>query len=125
MTSKVDRRLLGEIEERRQRALAAAPGPASAENRYEITIELTRPLAPRRKGSRAETLADLESQAKVAQASLVEALSVIGVVDFRVLALSNSIKTTLTKEQIAKIAEHPDVKVVRLVKLEKVITGTA
>ena len=121
--SKVDHRLTIEVQERRQRARAEGKTVQElALERYQVTIELEQALSPRKGKTRAEALSNLEGQAQANQARVVNALTSVGVTDFQVLPLSNSIKTYLTMEQIDKIAKHPDVKIVRLVKPERVIT---
>jgi hypothetical protein len=122
MTSKMDQRLIREIQERRQRA--TVEGKTTQEfalERYQVTIELKRTLSPPKGKTRAEAISNLEGQAQAHQASIVNALTSMGVADFQVLLLSNSIKTSLTMEQIDKIAKHSDVKIVCLVKPERVI----
>lgn len=123
MTSKMDRRLIREIEERRQRA--SVEGKTAQEfalEEYQVTIELQQTLSPPKGMARADAISHLEGQAQAHQSSIVNVLTSMGVADFKVLPLSNSIKTSLTTEQINEIAKHPDVKIVRLVKPERVIT---
>ncbi len=123
MTSKLDHRLVREIQERRQRAeVKEKTTQERASDRYQVTIEFEQALSPRKGKSRTEAISNLKAQAQAHQASVVNALASMGVTDFETLPLSNSIKTSLTIGQIDEIAKHPDVKIVRLVKLEKVTT---
>ena len=121
--SKVDRRLITEIQQRSQRARdEGMTHQELALQRYQVSIELKQTLIPRNGLTRAETLNDLKRQAQSHQASMVKMLKSMGVASFKVLPLSNSIKTYLTAEQIDEIAKHPDVKIIRFVKPEIVIT---
>lgn len=119
----MDHRLMGEIQNRSQRAkIEGRTAEDLALEQYEVTVELEQRLIPRKGKTRTETISDLKSQAQAHQASIVNALKSMGVADFQALPLSNSIKTSLTTEQIDKIAKHPEVKIVRLVEPEQVTT---
>ncbi len=123
MMSKMDRRLLEDIQKRRQRVILERRATQELViDQYQVTIELNQMIKPLQGATREETIRDMERQAQAYQASLIDALRDIGVTEFQVLLLSNSIKTSLTTEQIDKIAKHPDVKMIRLVQPEKVIT---
>ena len=123
MTFKMDRRLLEEIQERSQRRIIERREiQESTAEQYQVTIELNQTISPPKGKSREETIRDMEKQAQAYQASIINALRDMGVNDFQVLLLSNSIKTNLTTEQIDKVGKHPDVKIIRLVKPEKVTT---
>jgi hypothetical protein len=90
--------------------------------RHPVAIELRQAVEPTKGRSRRESLESLRKQVDRHQVDVVNLLTSMGVKDVQVLSLSNSIKTSLTSEQLAKVAEHPDVKTIRLVKPEKVIT---
>lgn len=123
MTLKVDYRLRREIQQRRQRAVAEGKtSKEAAREQYQVTIELARSLSPRKGKTRAKTLSNLEAQAQAHQADVIGALASMGVSDFQMLPLSNSIKTCLTMAQLKKIAKHRDVRIIRLVKSEQVTT---
>jgi hypothetical protein len=112
-----------EVQERCERARAEGKtNQELAAEQYQVTIELKQILSPRKGKTRKETITDLEREAQAHRASVVNALTSMGVTNFKALPLSNSLKTDLTMEQIDKIAKHPDVKIVRLVKPEKVTT---
>jgi hypothetical protein len=126
MAFKLDRRLLDEVQVRRQRAMAAGKTAHDlASERYQVTIELAQAIRPSKGQTRAETLRELERQTHTRQDEVTNLLTSMGVTDFQALPLSNSIKTSLTIAQIDKIAEHPEVKIVRLVKPERVITSNS
>jgi hypothetical protein len=120
---KMDHRLMGEIQSRSQRAKAEGKTAQDlASEQYQVTVELERHITPRKGKTRTETIDDLKDQVQAHQASIVDALKSMGVADFQVLYLSNSIKASLTTDQIGKIMKHPDVKIVRLIQLEQVTT---
>jgi hypothetical protein len=122
MLSKMDERLVSEIQERRQRG--TAEGKTDQElglERYEVTIELKHTLRPPKGKTRIEAIRDLEREAQAHQASIANVLISMGVTNFQSLPLSSSIKTSLTLAQIDEIAKHPDVSIVRLIKPERVI----
>ncbi|MFC1636112.1 hypothetical protein ACFL5Z_14850 [Planctomycetota bacterium] len=123
MTMKLDDRLRREIQQRHQRAVAE--GKTSKETtreQYRVTIELVRSLSHRKGKTRAKTLSNLKTQAQAHQADVLGALTSMGVSDFQMLPLSNSIKTCLTMAQLNKMAKHRDVSIIRLVKSEQVTT---
>ncbi len=121
--SKINGRLLTEIKERRQRASAMGKTVQELElERYEVTIEFKQALSPREGKTRKEAMNDLKRQARALNSRVINVLASMGVTDYQVLPLSNSIKTSITIEQIKEISKHPDVKIVRLVKPEKVLT---
>lgn len=120
---KLDQRLIEEIRIRREIGLAAGKSLEEiAQEPFEVTIELLQPLSIPTGMPRQQALEEMERQAEQAQAGVVESLHALGVTEFERQILSNSIAATLTLDQITEIAKRDDVKIIRLVKVEKVIT---
>jgi hypothetical protein len=119
---KLDQRLAEEIRTRHESGLAEGKGLEEiAQEPFDVTIELVQPLSVPTGMSRQQALKEMEKQAEQAQAGVVDSLYALGVTEFDRLILSNSIAVTLTLEQIQEIAKRNDVKIIRLVKVEKVI----
>ena len=119
---KLDQRLIEEMAIRRETGLAKGKSPQEiAQEPFDVTIELVGSLGVPTGLSRKKALEEMEKQADQAQAGVVDALRGMGVTEFERLILSNSIAVTLTLEQIQEIGKRSDVKVIRLVKVEKVV----
>ncbi len=119
---KLDQRLIEEIRIRRESGLAAGKSLEEiAQEPFDVTIELVQPLSIPTGMPRQQALKEMEGQAEQAQAGVVDSLRALGVTKFERQILSNSIATTLTLDQIQEIAKQDDVKIIRLVKVEKVI----
>lgn len=120
--SKLDQRLIEEIRVRRESGLAAGKSEEEiAQELYAVTIELVQSLSIPKGLTRQQTMEEMERAAEESQAGVAEALWGMGVTDFERQILSNSIATLLTIEQIEEIASRNDVKIIRLVRVEKVI----
>lgn len=109
MALKMDRRLLAAIRERSGRGL------------FPVTIELRHAVRPVTDGSRANTMKKLKDRLHRHHSDVINLLTSMEVQDIQILSLSNSIKTRLTADQIEKVADHPDVKIVRLIRADKLI----
>ena len=119
---KLDERLLNEIRIRQEKGLAEGRNPEEiAQDPFDVTIELVQPLSIPTGMPRQQALEEMERQAGEAQAGVVDSLRALGVTEFERLILSNSVAVTLTVDQIQEIAKRDDVKIIRLVKVEKVI----
>lgn len=118
---KLDQRLIEEIRTRRESELAEGKSLEEiAEELFDVTIELVQPLSIPTGIPRQQVLKEVQQQAEQAQAGVVDSLRVLGITEFERLTLSNSIAATLTLDQIQEIAKRDDVKIIRLVKVEKV-----
>jgi len=119
---KLDQRLVEEMALRRETGLANGKGLQEiAQEPFDVTIELAASLDIPTGLSRKKALEEMEQQAEQAQAGVVDALRAMGVTEFERLILSNSISVSLTLDHIQEIAKRSDVKVIRLVKVEKVV----
>jgi hypothetical protein len=119
---RLDQRLIEEIRTRRESGLAEGKSLEEiAQEPFDVTIELVQPLSIPTGMPRQQALKEMEQQAEQAQAGVVDSLRALGVTRFEQLILSNSIATTLTLDQIQEITKRDDVKIIRLVKVEKVI----
>ena len=123
MEQKIEHRLLNEISKKRQLASKIDKSKQRpVVERFEVTIELEKAIKPVMMKNRDEAIKALKDETKKHQSDIINLLSSLGITNFQALYLSNSIKTYLTSEQIFKIAEHPDVKIIKLVKPEIIIT---
>jgi hypothetical protein len=119
---KLDERLVEEIQIRREMGVAAGRSLEEiGQEPFAVTIELVQPLSIPTTRDRQQALEELERQAEEAQAAIVESLRAMGVTELERLILSNSIATTLTFDQIKEIAKRDDLRIIRLVKVEKII----
>ncbi len=119
---KLDQRLIEEIRVRRESGLAAGKSLEEiVQEPFDVTIELVQPLSIPTGMPRQQALKEMQRQAEQAQAGVVDSLRTLGVTQFERQILSNSIAATLTLDQIQEIAKRGDVKIIRLVKVEKVI----
>jgi hypothetical protein len=118
---KLDQRLIEEIRTRRESGLAEGKSLEEiAQEPFDVTIELVQPPSIPTGIPRQQVLKEMKQQAEQAQAGVVDSLHALGITDFERLTLSNSIATTLTLDQIQELARRDDVKIIRLVKVEKV-----
>lgn len=117
-SEKLDPRLLEEIRLRSQDESAREESQP-----FTVAIELVEDLPAPQSGSRKEKLAKMTQLAQQSQAALLAELKSMGVTEFESLALSNSISTELTLEQIERVASRDDVRRIRLRKIERVTTG--
>ncbi len=119
---KLDKRLVEEIRIRRESGLAEGKSLEEISREpFDVTIELVEPLSVPTGLPREEALEEMERQAALVQSGVIQALRSMGIKEFESQVLSNSIATTLTLDQIQEVAKREDVKIVRLVKIEKVI----
>ena len=119
---KVDQRLLEEIRIRREQSDTETKNLQElTEAPFEISIELVQPVTVPKGVSRQQALEQIEQQVEQSQADLVEHLDTFNVTEFDRQLLSNSIVATLTLDQIGEITQRNDVKMIRLVKVEKVV----
>lgn len=120
---KLDQRLIEEIRVRRESGLAAGKSLEEiVQEPFGVTIELVQPLSIPTGMPRQQALKEMQRQAEQAQAGVVDCLRALGVTEFERLTVSNSVAATLTLDQIQEIARRDDVKIIRLVKVEKVIS---
>lgn len=119
---KLDQRLIEEIRIQRESGLAAGKSLEEiAQEPFDVTIELMQSLIIPKGMPREQVLEEMGRQAEQAQAGIVDALRALGVLKFERQILSNSIAVSLTLDQIEGIAKQEDVKIIRLVKVDKVI----
>ena len=119
---KLDQRLTEDIRIRRESMLATGKSLGEIEQEsFDVTIELTQPLNIPMGMHRQQAFEEIERQVEQTQAGVVDYLRALGITTFKRQILSNSIAATLTLGQIQEIAKRDDVKVIRLVKVEKVI----
>jgi hypothetical protein len=119
---KLDPRLVQEIAIRDRIGLANGKSlDEIVREPFDVTVELVQPLSMPTGMSRKRALEEMEKQAEQAQAGVTGALRAMGVTEFERLLLSNSISVTLTLDQIQEIAQRSDVKIIRLIKVEKVV----
>lgn len=122
VSDKLDQRLIEEIGLRRDSGLDSGKSEEEiAQELFPVTVDLEEVLSIPKGMTRQQTMEQMERAAEESQAGVVEALQGIGVSDFERQTFSNSIATLLTIEQIEEIANRSDVKVIRLVRVEKVI----
>lgn len=117
---KFDQRLIEEVRVRKESGLAEGKRLEEIEQEmFDVTIELVEPLSIPTGMPREDALKEMEQQAEKAQAGVEDTLRSLGVIEFERQILSNSIAVTLTLGQIQEIAKRDDVKIIRLVKAEK------
>jgi len=122
ISTKLDKRLLEEIQIRREIASSEGKNMSEAEQGpYSVTIELAETLSISRGGTREEDFKELERRVSASQEGLIAALQELNVDEYERQVLSNSISTTLTLDQMQEIAKRGDVKMIRLVKVEKIV----
>jgi hypothetical protein len=121
-SDKLDQRLIEEIRIRHEQLLTTKKAIKSIANElFNVSIELVTPLKAPTGISRQQAIKEMERQAEQIQAGVVKTLIALNVTEFERQILSNSISTQLTLDQIQTIAKIDDVKIIRLVKAEKVI----
>ena len=122
-SEKFDQRLVEEIRIRRESGLAAGKSLEKiAQEPFDVTIELVQLLSIPTGMPRQQALKEMQRQAEHVQAGVVDCLHALGVTEFEQITLSNSVAVTLTLDQIQEMAKRDDVKIIRLVKVEKVIS---
>ena len=120
---KLDQRLIEEIDTLRENGLAAGKSLEEiAGEPFDVTIELVQALDIPTGMPRQQALKELKQQSEQVQEGVADSLNALGIRKFERQILSNSIATTLTINQIQEIANRDDVKIIRLVKVEKVIS---
>jgi hypothetical protein len=92
------------------------------ELKFEVTIEVIGSYKHSSNLSRQEAREEMEHQSEQFQAGIVESLNLMGITEYDRLVLSNSIAAALTMSQIQEIAMRDEVKMIRLVKIQKVTT---
>lgn len=117
---KFDKRLIEEITKRKKDIKAKKI--AAKEIKIRVMIELGKRVTVPKRKSRKEMIKTLKEKAPKLQRPVVEKLEKLGVRRGKIkqLWISNMMSAELTIEQIEKIAELEDVKIIRLEKLDKV-----
>lgn len=119
---KLDQRLIEEIRIRRESGVVEGRSLEEiAQEPFEVTIELVETLGVPSGMTREEALKEMDLQAEMVQAGVVDTLHSLGVTKLERQILSNSIVVTLTPDQIQEVTKRDDIKIIRLVKVEKVI----
>jgi hypothetical protein len=120
---KLDKGLIEEINARVEAAKEEGKGPEDLQHaKFEVVIELAQSPAPPKGLPRDQALRELERQIEQSQAKVVATLQRMGVTTFDRLVLSGGIAVDLTLDQIKKVSDEPDVKLIRLRQVRKVTT---
>jgi hypothetical protein len=122
-SEKLDKRLVEEIQARREGwSTSGKSQKALAREQFDVTIEFVQPPSIPTGMQRQQALEEIQRQVEQIQAGVVTTLHAWGITNFQRQILSNSIAVTLTLDQIQEIAKRDDVRIIRLVKPERVTT---
>lgn len=110
------------IEPRLRQELRRGEGGRDPARRIPVLIELVRTVEIPPVADPGERLAELESQTRELQRGIVTRLGELGVREGEIhrFSLGNALAVVLTPAQIAEIARHPDVKLVRWNRADRV-----
>ncbi len=112
--AKIDPMLAEELRRAAAEGLADRPIP--------VIIEHVTPV-PASSGERGAGLAALERQVRELQRPMVERINELGAgATVRQHVIANAVSARLTPAQIAALAEHPDVRMIRLIRDDQVTT---
>jgi hypothetical protein len=111
------------LEPRLARALEAAESAGLSGKPIPILIELVDVVRAPRVASRRQAMRDMEQQSSRLQKAMVAHLVELGARNIQQAAIVNAVSAELAPAQIPIIASRPDVRIVRLARLEGVTTA--
>jgi len=88
-----------------------------------VIIEHVEPASATGEGDPGTQISELEQRVRVLQSGILKQLRDLGVGGhLQQLTLANAVVAEFTRDQVAAISAHPDVKRMRLARMEKVTT---